>query len=201
MSPHPVAHSRAVVGVCVALLLSVATPAGAEKTEPTVIDPFHGRTPPPGQVDLTGSVRPLELVVRQLEPVVRELQIEERQGERTTVTISTDVLFAFDSAKLADAATDVVSELAGRIAATDSDVTVVGHTDGIGTRRYNQRLSEQRAEAVARVLRDRLDDGRAITTEGRNFSEPVAEETINGEDNPEGRARNRRVEISFDEPS
>jgi outer membrane protein OmpA-like peptidoglycan-associated protein len=189
------------VSACVALLLSLAAPAVAGETAPTVIDPFHGGTPPAGQVDLTGSVRPLELVVRRLEPAVRELRIEEQEGDRTTVTISTDVLFAFDSAKLTPAARDVVAELAGRIAGTDSDVAVVGHTDSIGTRRYNQRLSERRAEAVARVLRDRIDDGRTITTEGRNFSEPIAEETVNGEDDPEGRARNRRVEISFDESS
>jgi outer membrane protein OmpA-like peptidoglycan-associated protein len=201
MSPHPPSHSRVVVGVCVAVIVSLAAPAAAQESEPAVMDPFHGRAPAPGQVDITGTVRQLEPVVRQLEPVVRDLQTEERQGERTTVTISTDVLFAFDSAKLTPEARDVVSELAGRIAATDSDVAVVGHTDGIGTRRYNQRLSERRAEAVAGVLRDQLDDSRTITTEGRNFSEPIAEETSNGEDDPEGRARNRRVEISFDEAS
>jgi outer membrane protein OmpA-like peptidoglycan-associated protein len=185
-----------VCGICLAIL-AVAGPALAQDAEPTVTDPFNGS--PPADVDLEGSVRILEPVVRTLEPVVRELQTEEREGERTTVTISTDVLFDFDSAELTSTAGEVVSGLAERIAATDSDVQVVGHTDGIGTRKYNQRLSERRAEAVAQVLRRQLDGGRDITTEGRNFSEPIAEETINGEDNPRGRARNRRVEISFDE--
>lgn len=187
-----------VCGICLALALTVAGPALAQDAEPTVTDPFAGGSPPEG-IDLQGSVRVLEPVVRTLEPVVRELQIEEHEGERTTVTISTDVLFDFDSAKLTSTAAEVVSGLSERIAATDSDVHVVGHTDGIGTREYNQRLSERRAEAVAKVLQRQLDDGRDVTTEGRNFSEPIAEETINGEDNPQGRARNRRVEISFDE--
>jgi OOP family OmpA-OmpF porin len=182
-------------GICLALTLIVAAPALAQSDEPTVTDPG-----PPEGVDVEGSVRLLEPVVRTLEPVVRELQIEEREGERTTVAISTDVLFDFDSAELTSGANDVVSGLADRIAATDSDVQVVGHTDGIGSRSYNQRLSERRAEAVARVLRRQIDDGRDITTEGRNFSEPIAPETIDGEDNPRGRARNRRVEISFEEP-
>jgi outer membrane protein OmpA-like peptidoglycan-associated protein len=187
-----------VCGMCL-VVLTVAAPALAQDAEPTVTDPLEGQAPPSAS-DLQGSVRVLEPVVRTLEPVVRELQTEEREGERTTVTISTDVLFDFDSAELTSTATEVVSGLAERIAATDSDVHVVGHTDGIGTREYNQRLSGRRAEAVAKVLR-RHADGRDITTEGRNFSEPIAEETINGEDNPQGRARNRRVEITFDEAS
>ncbi len=49
------------------------------------------------------------------------------------------------------------------------------------------------------VFEGSLGAGRDITTEGRNFSEPVVLETVGGEDDPSGRARNRRVEISFDE--
>jgi OmpA-OmpF porin, OOP family len=183
-----------------ALVLTVTGPAVAQESEPAVTDPYPGGVPS-GELDLAGSVRLLEPAVYALEPVVRELQVEEREGERTTVTISTDVLFAFDSAKLTPDAREVVAELAGRIAETNSDVLVVGHTDSIGTREYNQRLSERRAAAVAKVLRRQIDDDRTVATEGRNFSEPIAEETVNGEDNPEGRACNRRVEISFDEPS
>jgi outer membrane protein OmpA-like peptidoglycan-associated protein len=147
------------------------------------------------------EVRDLDLDVRSLELQVRELRTEERAGARTTVTISTDVLFDFDSAELTPSAVAVVEDLAARIAGAGgaADVLVVGHTDGIGSREYNQGLSERRAAAVAAVLGDRLGAGRNIITEGRNFSEPVAPETANGEDDPEARARNRRVEISFDE--
>jgi OOP family OmpA-OmpF porin len=183
--------------VCLAALI-VVVPAMAR--EPVVIDPLQGATPPAG-VDTAGSVRSLEPTVRILEPVVRDLRTEAHRGQKTTVTISTDVLFDFDSAELTSSAARIVSDLASRIADTASSVRVVGHTDGIGTRRYNQRLSERRAGAVAEAIRNRLDAGRTITTEGRNFSEPVAPETIDGEDNPRGRARNRRVEISFEEPS
>jgi outer membrane protein OmpA-like peptidoglycan-associated protein len=182
--------------VCLAVL-TAAAPAWAQ--DPVVIDPYQGATPPPG-VDITGSVRALEPRIRVLEPVVRDLRTEVHRGERTTVTISTDVLFDFDSAELTPSAARIVSDLASRVAGTGSDLRVVGHTDAIGTRQYNQRLSERRADAVAGALRDRLADDRTIVTEGRNFSEPVAPETINGEDNPKGRARNRRVEISFEEP-
>lgn len=178
--------------------MTVAAPALAQ--DETVIDPFDGGAAPPSAADIAGSVRTLEPRVRILEPVVRDLRVEDREGDRTTVTINTDVLFDFDSAELTSSATRIVSELATRLAETDSDVLVVGHTDGIGSRRYNQRLSERRADAVAEVLREQVDGDRTITTEGRNFSEPVADETTpDGQDDPRGRAQNRRVEISFDE--
>jgi outer membrane protein OmpA-like peptidoglycan-associated protein len=198
-----VRHAAAVCGV----VLAGAVPAVAQ-TE-MVNDPLAGATAPPVGADLAGSVRTLEPNVRTLEPriralepAVRDLRVEDREGERTTVTISTDVLFDFDSDDLTSSATRVVSDLAARIAGAGSDVLVVGHTDGIGTRRYNQGLSERRADAVAEVLREQVDGDRTIRTEGRNFSEPVAPETTaDGQDDPRGRARNRRVEISFEEAS
>lgn len=201
--------------MCAVLLpgvLAAVAPATAQTAEedPSVIDPLADGEPPPTRADLAGSVRALESSgsvralelpgsVRRLEPQVRELRTEEREGQQTTVTISADVLFAFDSAELSEPARRIVEDLAARIAATDGGVAVVGHTDAIGTREYNQQLSEQRAEAVAVVLRDSLDEAQRVTVEGRNFSEPVAPEQVGGEDNPEGRARNRRVEIIFDE--
>jgi OOP family OmpA-OmpF porin len=185
--------------LAVALLLS-ATP----RQGPVVIDPGPPSVPSEalaGSVrDLAPAVRDLVPRVRDLVPSVRELRTEEREGQRTTVTISADVLFDFDSADLTPAAQRVVDELVGRVRATDSAVLVVGHTDGIGTLAYNQDLSERRAAAVADRLRAGLGDGRTFTVEGRNFSQPIAPEMVNGEDSPEGRARNRRVEIAFDEP-
>ncbi len=82
-----------------------------------------------------GSVRLLDPQVRRLDPEVRELRIEERAGDQTTVTISTDVLFAFDSAELTPSAVAVMDDLAARVAGAGvgGDVLVVGHTDGIGT--------------------------------------------------------------------
>lgn len=192
--------------LCALLLagtVTAALPAAAQTTddEPSVIDPLADGEPPPSRADLAGSVRALELAgsVRRLEPQVRELRTEERDGEQTTVTISADVLFEFDSADLNEPARRIVEDLAARIAASDGEVAVVGHTDAIGTQAYNQQLSEQRAEAVAGILRTFLDEDRRVTTEGRNFSEPVAPEQVGGEDSPEARARNRRVEVTFAE--
>ena len=71
----------------------------------------------------------------------------------------------------------------------EADAMIEGHTDSIGTERYNQRLSQERAQAV----RDRLVDVEGIaasrvTAIGYGESQPIA-----SNDTEEGRQRNRRV--------
>ena len=52
-------------------------------------------------------------------------------------------------------------------------IMVTGHADTVGSRRYNQALSERRAMAVKReMMRDGF-SGAMIATAGRNFSEPL----------------------------
>nr|HMS45191.1 OmpA family protein [Alphaproteobacteria bacterium] len=75
-------------------------------------------------------------------------------------------------------------------------IRVEGHTDSVGSADYNQRLSEQRAETVKNWLENNLDIEPTITTVGHGPRKPVAPNTMpNGADNPEGRQKNRRVEI------
>lgn len=103
------------------------------------------------------------------------------------------MLFAFGSAELTPEATAIVQQLAERSAAAPpGEVGVVGHTDGIGSDADNRVLSDQRAAAVAAVLQTRLGPDRPLVTEGRGETEPVAPETVGGEDDPAGRALNRR---------
>lgn len=194
---------RRLAAVLAATLLGtilVGAPAPAQQEdeeEPRVIDPYASEAPTHTSLDLAASVRVLDPRVRLLEPRVRSLRTEVQEGDQTVVTINTDVLFEFGSAQLTDTARRVVEDLAVQVAASSGDVLVVGHTDGIGSLEYNQTLSEQRAASVADVLRAGLGPARPLITEGRNFSEPVAPETVNGQDNPAGRAQNRRVEITF----
>lgn len=73
----------------------------------------------------------------------------------------------------------------------DAELTVEGHTDDTGSRDANLRLSRRRAETVANLLADRL--GRpegAVTATGFGPDRPVA---LNA--TPEGRARNRRIDV------
>ncbi len=69
-------------------------------------------------------------------------------------------------------------------------VEIQGHTDNVASKNYNLKLSERRANAVANYLaRHGVDKGR-LSTKGYWFSRPVAPNTT-----PEGRQKNRRVEI------
>jgi OOP family OmpA-OmpF porin len=74
-------------------------------------------------------------------------------------------------------------------------VTIEGHTDSIGSEAYNQRLSERRATAVKRYLVSRGVEADRLETVGYGESRPIAPNTQDGRDNPEGRAMNRRAEL------
>jgi outer membrane protein OmpA-like peptidoglycan-associated protein len=67
---------------------------------------------------------------------------------------------------------------------------IEGHTDSRGSANLNQALSQQRAEAVRQALIARGIDGARLVAVGRGSDRPIA-----SNDTPEGRARNRRVEI------
>ncbi|MEM8656678.1 MAG: OmpA family protein, partial [Pseudomonadota bacterium] len=72
----------------------------------------------------------------------------------------------------------------------NSTVQVIGHTDNTGTRRFNQGLSIDRANAVRNVLVQGGVNGGRIRTIGRGENQPIAS---NG--TVDGRQANRRVEI------
>jgi outer membrane protein OmpA-like peptidoglycan-associated protein len=69
-------------------------------------------------------------------------------------------------------------------------VTIEGHTDNRGSANLNQALSQQRAEAVRAALIEEGVDPARLTAVGLGMDQPIAD---NG--NPDGRSRNRRVEI------
>ena len=136
------------------------------------------------------------VTVYDVEKSVSPLQTEARSGDQTVVTISSDVLFDFGSAALTSDAAAKVKALVSRID-RGRPVAVVGHTDSVGGDAYNDNLSNQRAQAAGMVLRVSLPAGTQITTEGRGAREPVAPNSSGGKDDPVGRAKNRRVTISF----
>jgi OOP family OmpA-OmpF porin len=71
-------------------------------------------------------------------------------------------------------------------------IEVQGHTDNVGTFKYNQRLSERRADAVKKYLME--GSGRSdITSRGFSFSQP-----IDTNETAEGRANNRRVQLEVE---
>ena len=99
--------------------------------------------------------------------------------------------FDFDSAELKPEMKEALRDFAEKVKASPGHekITIIGHTDSTGPEEYNMKLSLRRAESAAEFLRSLgIDD---ITTEGRGESEPIA-----SNDTPEGRAENRRIEIT-----
>ena len=74
----------------------------------------------------------------------------------------------------------------------NSLVDVLGHTDSTGSSAYNQTLSENRARTVANFLSSQGVSANRIRSQGFGMTMPIA-----SNDTPEGRARNRRVEIKI----
>ena len=108
------------------------------------------------------------------------------------VTLSSDALFDFDKSTLKAEGQKSLNDLLGKIKGQNYDVVVaVGHTDGVGSDAYNQKLSVARAESVkAYLVSQGLPDAK-IRAEGKGKSNPIAPN-----DTEEGRAKNRRVEIT-----
>lgn len=109
-----------------------------------------------------------------------------------------DVLFDFDKYDLRADALPVLDRIVGLLAAFPArSVAVNGHTDSKGDDAYNDVLSRRRAETVHRYLHER-DSAQARAFDVRGFGEkqPAAPNThADGSDDPQGRQKNRRVEI------
>jgi len=112
------------------------------------------------------------------------------------ISLSADVLFDFDKADLKPEAKPALEKVAAVLKSFPQARTrIEGHTDGKGDEAYNQKLSERRAESVRKWLAEN-GAGAKIATQGFGRKKPVAPNTTkDGKDNPEGRQKNRRVEI------
>jgi OOP family OmpA-OmpF porin len=93
-----------------------------------------------------------------------------------TITLEAEALFDFDRSLVRSNERVKLDNLVDGLRGVDYDtIIVVGHADRIGTKRYNQRLSERRATAVkAYLVNQGLGDER-IQTEGRGEFEPATD--------------------------
>ncbi|MDR0284095.1 MAG: OmpA family protein [Propionibacteriaceae bacterium] len=118
------------------------------------------------------------------------------EGTQETIRLVSDLLFDFGSAALTPVAATKLPEIVAAIPAGRA-VAVNGYTDSIGTEAANLTLTQQRAQAVADVIAASRSDLQ-LTVTGFGEADPIAANTVGGEDNPAGRAQNRRVEIVYD---
>lgn len=107
------------------------------------------------------------------------------------VTFDSGILFQTGKSNLSAASKHALVQFSSSLYENpDTDVSIYGHTDNTGSRAINERLSNERAESVAKFIIEQGVLGSRLTTEGKAYDEPVA-----SNETAEGRAQNRRVEI------
>ncbi|WP_104203149.1 OmpA family protein [Billgrantia saliphila] len=117
----------------------------------------------------------------------------ERRGDDIVLNMPSSVTFGFDSSELTPNARTALNDVASVLTQyTDTRVNIAGHTDSTGDDAYNQRLSERRAEAVGSYLAQAGVSRNRLSMTGHGESQPVASNNTE-----EGRAQNRRVEITL----
>jgi outer membrane protein OmpA-like peptidoglycan-associated protein len=110
------------------------------------------------------------------------------------VTLQADTYFDFNKATLKPAGKEKLDDVVKEMKANPSIKALVeGYTDSIGTQAYNLKLSERRADAVKDYMVAQGIDASRITTKGWGKEHPVASNKT-----AEGRAKNRRCEITED---
>jgi outer membrane protein OmpA-like peptidoglycan-associated protein len=136
-------------------------------------------------------------VARGVEGVLEELGAKV-VGQEIVIELAADVLFDFDQASLKPAAVESLTKVATVLKSMPAaPATVDGHTDGKGAADYNQRLSERRAGAVRDwLVKEGGIPASRLTARGFGMTRPIVPNTRpEGADDPDGRRKNRRVEI------
>lgn len=144
---------------------------------------------------IEGRTMPLESYQEIVDTAVSRIN----EIDYATLLLSSDVLFATDSADLSEDAEHELQAAMQELAEVEGgELEIVGHTDNVASEDYNQTLSENRAQSVYEELETLmdLDHFDTIAISGESFREPIADN-----ETEEGRSENRRVEIHFTPPT
>jgi outer membrane protein OmpA-like peptidoglycan-associated protein len=123
--------------------------------------------------------------------------LQAKKTDRGMVLTLGDVLFDTGQATLKPGADLTLTRLADYLKSNpQTKIIIEGHTDSRGSDEYNEGLSQRRSQAVATQLIARGVSPDSFQTVGMGKAYPVA-----SNDTPEGRQRNRRVEVVFSDSS
>lgn len=114
--------------------------------------------------------------------------------KEVTIVLDERVLcFDFDKSVVKKQYYPILEKLRDYIVQNDYEVSIVGHTDSVGSNAYNRKLGQRRANSVkAKMLEFGVEADRIVGTASKGEEEPVAtNKTV------EGRAQNRRVEFNL----
>ncbi len=187
---------------CLGFALALAAPAFAEEArKPGEIAAPSGRWQVPGEIQQPKGSWQVPGKIQTPGQIQKPGEIQQVVEKcRTRLVVGADALFEFDRAELTAAAEASLAALEPAIRENRArHVSVEGHTDAKGATDYNQALSERRAGTVRDWLVRRGAVPAGTPMVGYGESRPVAPNVKpDGSDDPEGRAKNRRVEVVLD---
>lgn len=189
------------IGLACAAVLLLGVWLGAQYLLNSASDPVYAqiqslrvKAPPPPAPVAAPKPRLATFLEREIAEGLVTLKEDSRSSQ---ITIRGDGLFASGSAAVAESYRPLLDRIGKALAGVPGRVVVVGHTDNqplgrSGRFPSNWHLSRERAKAVADALAGAGNEAARFTFEGRAESEPIAPN-----DTADGRARNRRVEITL----
>ena len=129
------------------------------------------------------------VVVRDTVTIIKEIPVEIQQTMRDL----SNTLFEFNKFNLGEKARGYLDEIVDWLVANPKvNVEIGGHTDGIGSQEYNQKLSENRAKTVYNYFVEHGVNKNRLSYKGYGKSEPIADNSTDA-----GRQQNRRVELKI----
>jgi len=127
------------------------------------------------------------------------LEIKDDDPLHTSIRIRSDSLFKSGSATMTNAIQPLLEQLSTEMNIRPGQIKITGHTDNIRISSSlklkfpsNQILSQARADSVANIVSNKLDDKGRLSTQGKGSNQPLTSNKTR-----EGRSKNRRVEIDI----
>lgn len=119
-----------------------------------------------------------------------EMELSRTKDNRLMITMPGDISFMSGSADINPANYQALTVIANEVKTNNMTMMITGHTDNTGSVALNDSLSKARANSVASYMYAQGIPFGAVKTEGLSMHQPIASNAT-----PDGRARNRRVEI------
>ena len=141
----------------------------------------------------TTQMRENSIRINALELKNIDILNSEAPKEMTIVLDERSLNFDFDKSNVKPRYYDLLKNIKEFVEQNNYELTIVGHTDSIGSNAYNFKLSRRRAESVkAKLLEFGLSEDRIVGIEAMGEEQPIATNATR-----EGRAQNRRVEFKL----
>jgi len=143
----------------------------------------------------TTQMRENSIRINALELKNIDILNSEAPKEMTIVLDERSLNFDFDKSNVKPEYYDLLKNIKEFVEQNNYEITIVGHTDSVGSNAYNFKLSRRRAEAVkSKLIEFGLPEDRIVGIEAKGEDYPVATN-----ETPEGRLQNRRVEFILKE--